>query len=114
MSDFSTEDMIVKCIEKRPSLEKKICFNEKEMKLLREILGNTRTEDCGDTHLHRAVSDGNENVVKLLIDIGVDIDEKDCDGNTALDFSRIFGNKAIEDILLKAVAKDERAIHKIS
>lgn len=45
---------------------------------------NSATEDTKKTALHIALSNGSIGAVKLLLDAGADVNQPDCDGNTAL------------------------------
>ena len=59
---------------------------------------NVRTSK-NETALIVATKNGNFDVVKILLDNGADIDAKDDEGKTALDWSKEKGNNDIFNIL---------------
>ncbi|EMD88580.1 hypothetical protein COCHEDRAFT_1181709 [Bipolaris maydis C5] len=54
----------------------------------------------GKTALHRAVNQGNEVIVRLLLDKGADLEAKDKIGRTALDRAVDLGNEVVVRLLL--------------
>ncbi len=53
-----------------------------------------------DQELIKAASEGNKDLVELLIDTGMDIDKQDCDGNTALMYASIHNQCDVIKILV--------------
>ncbi|MEI0539122.1 ankyrin repeat domain-containing protein, partial [Brachyspira pulli] len=51
------------------------------------------------------IFDYNTELAKLLIESGADINAKDKDGNTALDYARYRDNSEIEQLLIEKGAK---------
>ena len=58
-----------------------------------------RGNDCS-TALHWAASNGNMNIVEILLDRGIDINSKDTYGNTALHYAAMNGKMNIVEILV--------------
>jgi ankyrin repeat protein len=62
---------------------------------------NERWDDDGMTPLMCAADRGYNGVAGFLIDCGADIDARDNDGNTALDYARFQGNKELVSLLME-------------
>ncbi len=66
---------------------------------------NLKYEEWNSTTLlHRAVAADQEEIVKLLIDKGADINAKDINSNTPLSLTGIHGNVSVADLLVSAGA----------
>jgi ankyrin repeat protein len=67
---------------------------------------NWQDSKSGDTALIEAVLNGREEIVKLLLDAGVDTDLRNKEGKTALVLAYGRGNSAIQDMLLGHAIKE--------
>lgn len=59
------------------------------------------TDDRGFTPLHLASERGHQNVVRLLVEYGADLEQRDSKGLTALNHASIEGREAAVKLLLE-------------
>jgi len=97
------ERMVQLLIEKGANVN--LAFQVKGMAIVDYGAQIHRNIKAGGTALHMVAGLGNERIVQMLIDSGVDVDVKSQDGRTALKWSRIHGHDEVAQLILERRAQ---------
>ena len=78
-----------------------------DLEQLKKMVNSKDGEDCQKTPLHKAAECGNLEMVKILIQMGADLDAKNDYGGTPLHYSAFLGKAQVAEYLIQMGAQTQ-------
>ena len=84
-----------------------------DVEQLKKMVNSKDEEDCHKTPIHKAAECGNLEMVKILIQMGANLDAKNDYGGTPLHYSAFYGKVTVAEYLIQMGAQTESSCYNV-